>query len=490
MAKVRVPLLMFALALLYYGWMCAKEYTWIFVSSDSGDWLAASTWWMVPQPMGSPLYIILGHLVSLLPGDLALNMTLLLSVVPAALTVALVYLVVERLTSSKLIATTSSIVLIGAAVFLTQATVLEEYALTSMLTTLSFWLYLKDRRTLASSCLGLAIAVHVIVIGVLIFWLMVEKRRYLVHFLAITTPIVVSFYSLIPILMYLNTPRLLAGSLTYEALKYYLTGTAGAIIGQISIFEFPERFYTAVCILLASFGVALVPLVVSWRRSYLSRPTLILLGTMPFWLLWYYITNLDPMTWTFLALASPSVAILVGIGLSYMEPRLVHVTIVAGCSLLMLGANAIALNANQLTLEQPLAREYKQALEALPDGSIVLVHAGEYSLGLYYTMSTGKDLIPLVHNYIESDPSGDIYGWLERNYGHRVTILPSTLATAAANVRSNRTGVYYAARPDFRNVLDPCLKLENTQWPFLRKVVGLTGQEPDPYLKEVKWITD
>lgn len=222
----------FILALGYYVALSAKQYTWLFISSDSGDWLAASTWWMVPQPYGSPLYILLGRALSQLPFDLPLVMTWTLSALPSAVTVLLVYCIVHRLTTSNLIALASSFVLLGSAVFLTQSTILEEYALTTMLVTAGLWSSFK-RPYVAALFWGLAASVHVFVLGLIILWLLIAWRDYWKPVLLVTAPIVACFYSVILVLMYLDTPRLYAGSLDYYHLRQYLTTTAGAVLGAV-----------------------------------------------------------------------------------------------------------------------------------------------------------------------------------------------------------------------------------------------------------------
>ena len=85
-----IPFIVFAISFIYYSILSSKVYTWLFASGDSGDWLAASNWWIVPQPYGSPLYISLGHFLDLFGGDLVVKMTILLSCLPAAITVMLV----------------------------------------------------------------------------------------------------------------------------------------------------------------------------------------------------------------------------------------------------------------------------------------------------------------------------------------------------------------------------------------------------------------
>lgn len=476
--------LIFAAATIYFGILCSKTYTWVFVSSDSGDWLAASNWWMVPQPYGSPLYILLGHFLNLFPGDLVIKMTVLLSVIPSALTVTLVYLIVRKLTSREGVAVVSSLVLLGSAVFLTQSTVLEEYAIAAMLLVLGFWCYVSGYRYRTAICWGLGTAVHVFVLGAILFWLIVEWKSYVKPLLVVTVPIVAVFYGFILLLMYLDTPRLLAGELSIYSLKQYLTVTAGVILGQLSIFEAPQRLFLTSRLLLMSFGLALVPLVRCIKKP-LTKPVAVMLGII-LWTLWYQITNMDPLAWTFITYASPFIAVLIGIGLSRMS--IVHLRYVAVSALVLVVINGVFLNANVLTNEKPLATTYYEDLWELPNNSIVLCNPGPYSLGLYYAMSEGKDLIPLVYPYIEDWHFFDYALWLHLAHGVETLVIIDETShrwkdTLEIVEDSLDRGIYYADSPWQLSDVRRALQLEDTQWPQIKKVVGLTGLAPEPYLK-------
>jgi len=488
MAKlIRLPIAfwIFLLSAIYYGVLSAKTYTWVFISSDSGDWLAASNMWFVPQPYGSPLYILLGQLLNLFPGDLVIKMTILLSVIPSAITLMLVYLIVMKLTNKQSIAATSTVVLLGSTIFLTQSTILEEYALTTMLLTLSFWTYINSRRYLTALCWGLAVAVHVFVLGAIFFWLIVEWRRYVKPLVAVTLPLIVVFYGFILLLMYLETPRLIAGGLNVYSLKQYLTVTAGAILGQLSIFEAPKRLLLTSQLMLMSFGLALLPVANSIKKP-IGKPIAVMLGII-LWTFWYQITNIDVAAWTFITYASPYIAVLVGIGLSRM--KIFHLKVVVTGALILVVVNGIFLNANKLTNEKPLATEYYEALQELPDGSIVLASSGSHSLGLYYAMSEGKDLVPLIYPYLDDWNFFDYGLWLHRTYGIETYVITSpgfhrwkgTLELIEDNL--GVVEVYYASTPWRQSDTRRCLVLEDTEWTQIKRVTGLTGLEPEPFVK-------
>jgi len=389
-------------ALIYYVCLSSKVWSWLFVSGDSGDWLAASTWWMNCQPYGSPLYVLLGHLMNAIPfGELPLKMTLVLSVIPASITVAVVYLIVKRITSNLKIALVSSLILLGAAIPLSQATVLEEYALSSMFITTAFYFYLQDRKKLTILMLALGSAIHIIVICITGLWLIVTfitERKGVLSWLKYSWIFIVCGilpYSLVLILMYADTPRFLSGHLSWAAINNYLSSTD--TIGTLSIWEAPKRLLQFIGIVCVSLGLALLPLWIGLKNVWKeSKKYTVVLATIIF-SVWIYITDNDPSTWTFMNFSFPLIVVIIALGLSKLQPLHSKIVGFGACGLIIL--NGFFLNANTLTNEYPLATEYEQALKDLPDGSFVICFSGgNYTLANYYVLAQGKQVVPLFYS--------------------------------------------------------------------------------------------
>jgi hypothetical protein len=239
----------------YYLVLLAKQWTWTFAGIDSGDWLTASIWWFVPQPYGSPIYISLGHLLNALPGDLVLKLGIFLSVVPASITVAFVYLITKELTGKEKIAVVCSTVMLGCGIFLSQATIIEEYAFTVMFITIAYWFYIKSNKLGTVVFLGLAGAVHIIAIALAVLWFAThykEIKKWLkyipVYFVLGILP-----YSLILFMMEVDTPRILAGHLSLANINAYM-GSTGGTVGALSIVEVPKRLLDFVSIVFLGLG--------------------------------------------------------------------------------------------------------------------------------------------------------------------------------------------------------------------------------------------
>jgi len=195
-------------------------------------------------------------------------MTILLSCLPAAVTVALVYLIVKHLTSKTTIALIGSAIVLGAGIFLTQATILEEYSIAVMFTVLAYLFYLKDKKKLTALSMGLGSAIHILVIPIALLWLVLEKKNWRAWAKTLPIYIVTGIlpYALIIYLMTTDAPRLLAGGLSLEAINSYLGSTS--VFGSLSIFGLPERLLGLTSLIIMSFGLAVIPLWVALKRPW------------------------------------------------------------------------------------------------------------------------------------------------------------------------------------------------------------------------------
>jgi len=463
------------LAFGYYTLLSAKQWTWIAVSSDSGDWLMCSNWWVVPQPVGSPLYISLAHLIGFFTDGNAtvLAITILLSCLPSAITIMLVYLIVLKLTDKLWCAVASSSVLLGAGMFLMQSTILEEYASAVCFVTLAFYFYVNGKRKLTALALGLGTAIHALVVPIALMWFVFAFRegRWRLWSKPLLTYIIAGLlpYSLILILMYLDTPRLLAGGLTLQSMNEYFLGTGRAIIGTLSIFEVPNRLLAVAEILLMSLGLAWIALWYGFKKPY-NTAKLMLVSTIVF-MLWMHVTNMDPFTWTFLCFALPSATIICGLGLSQL--RLKHTYVVSAGALVLVLINSVFLNANVLAQERPYATVYQQELMSLSDGSAIVMTAGAWSLGLFYVMSEHpeKNLIPIVFPYGALDDFPDYEVYMKEKFG----LEGSNTLELTQDALDKGIDVYYAGRSSKQWRIQETFLFGESNMTTLRPITGLSG---------------
>lgn len=474
MKKWIIPLSICAVAAGYYYALCAKEYTWVFLSSDSGDWLASSIWWIVPQPMGSPLYLLLGHALNALPGDLVLKMTVGLSVIPAAIAVTFVYLTVNHITGKWWPSVVAAAILLGASIFTTQATVLEEYALATMFLTIAIYFYSKDKLKTAAAFLGLSVAVHAVVLPIVFLWACVEWRRWreLIKpaLIFLTTGVLPYIY--VPILMSLDTPHLFAGNLTWEYVYMYFMGTPNSIVGNLAIEDAPERLYRVFLFLISSLGLSMLPLYVYLRQKK-DKLAWVLIATSAF-VFWYFATNFDPSTWTFWTFGLPAVAIMCGVALSRMKP--VHTGVILAASIALMAFNAVYVNASTLTGQNPDAMEYKAELMALPDGSAVVARQGAFSMCIFWVMAEDKDLVPIVCDLALSglQPYVD---YLEDEHG----ITGDNFKEMARDALEDGRTVYWAGLKNGKMEQEKCFVTHGDG--FVKTIESVTSYWPERYLE-------
>jgi len=391
----------------YYYLLCAKSYTWMFASFDSGDWLASSQIWMTPQPYGSPLYVLLGHLINELPVNLIQGMTIGLSVIPASITIGLVFLIIIKMGYEKKIAVLGSLVLLACGIFLSQATVLEEYAIAVMFVTLAFYCYVSGYKKLTLFCLALGTAIHIIVAALTFLWLIVHLREWRVWVkpVMLYVVVVIAFYTFIAWTMWADTPKIIAGEWSLASINSYLGSTS--TIGKISLQETPERLLEAVSIILLGFGVCLIPLVWGLRKPWENVHKVMFLSIL--FCTWLYVTNTDFTTWTFMNFAIPIACVAIAIGLSKMP--LWSRKVALGWIACMLVINAIFLNADVLTKQYDEPQRFYEATMNIPRGSAVLCNrGGAHGMVAMYAMASGLDVTPL---FLQEEEAWDNRGYTD-----------------------------------------------------------------------------
>lgn len=417
------------------------------MSIDAGDWLSLLHWWYVPHRFGKPLIVLLCRTVGQLPGDDVFKLTLIMAVIPAAITVMFTYWIALRLTNRISLAIVAALVLIGAVVFTTQAGVVEQYALTAMFTVMAFWFYLKGSKVGTLACLGLVTATHIIGVLFLLVWLFVhwrERKEWLkASWVYVVTGILP--YGLIFLLMANpDVPRLHAGGLSWQSLlEYFLSGDSASAV--LSLYEAPQRLLQMAQVALATLGVAIAPFVIGIKN--MGQREKIVVGVIGC-TAWFWGTALYPSVWKYACFFLPLMAAYVAVGLSRL-PRW-HTALVVVGAVVLIGVNGIYFNADKLAQEDPRASEYYQAVWELPDGAaVVKTRGGAYAFTLHYVLSQGKDIVPLPQfNPFDTRTNErravdqrhqDSLEWLERTYG----VPPGDVFDLIAYAEDQGWEVYY-----------------------------------------------
>jgi hypothetical protein len=415
-----IPYLLFLFSAVYYYILSAKEWTWLFVSNDSGDWLASANLWFVPQPFGSPVYIFLTKIAGLLPFDLIFSMTFLLSVIPSAVTIAMIYLICKKATGKIKFGLIGSSIALVNGVLLSQSIIIEEYALAVMLVTIGFWAYISNKKKITVVSLGLATGVHVIPAILTLMLLFVEKeniKEWLKYWwLFILFGVLPYIY--IPIIMLLpDTPRWMIGELSLQAFNEWL-GAAGSVFGSLSIADTPTRIQQFVVIILASFGLSLIGLWTGFKKPWGKEVKFSIIAIAI--CSWVYATNLDFTTWTFLSYTVPFVCYVSVIGLQKISIKYTKAVLVWLVLLFM--ANSLFLNADILSKKDNQAMTFWKELQELPKGSAVVVPRGcATGFGMFYLYTQGRSDLVIIFQHHDIDPVEqnfkDYLIWFEKEYG-------------------------------------------------------------------------
>lgn len=463
-----LPLGLFGLSGFYYWLLSSKIFTWIYVSGDAGDWLQQMHWWTVPHVMGKPLYIWMVRALSYLPFSDVSLLTVGLSVIPGAITVAIAYLIGLELTKNKKLAILSSLIVLASGTFLSQATVIEQYAFTAMLISIAYLFYIKNKWVLATIFLGLGAATHVFVIVIAAIWFVIEYKQWrrLVKLLPLFIVFGLLPYTFILYLMSTSSPNLIAGNLSWGAISSYVLGNTTSSL-SMALAAFPQRLQEATGILLLTFGIAWYPLVQGLRKPWntYKKTALMLIA----FALWFYLTNRFPSTWKYVAMAVPVMAGFAVYGLTKLKPW--HTKLILASVLILILLNGVFLNSNTLAKEEPLATEFCDALWELEDGSAIITpRGGAYGFVLFYVLSQGKDLAPiaLYGNFDEEDISyNDYKDWLKANYD-----VKGDNCLEMAEYKMNQGVEVYFISP-MTNFWDTFYDIENTGTFGLSRVINV-----------------
>jgi hypothetical protein len=112
-------------------------------AGDSGDLVTAAATFGVPHPPGYPLYTFAGWLLSHIPFSTVVWRVGLLSSIPHAIVLCLVYAIVYEYTKKKIAALFSCFVLLGNYVFFLYSVTPEVFALLDLFVILIIWFFLR-----------------------------------------------------------------------------------------------------------------------------------------------------------------------------------------------------------------------------------------------------------------------------------------------------------------------------------------------------------
>jgi hypothetical protein len=288
-------------------------------------------------------------LLRLLPVNAYLSLSLV-SIVSSSITAALLY----KTTKSYL----APLLWLGSTLVISQSVILESYALITLLILVTYQLYIANHRKLAYLVIGLGIMIHHLVGLFLILFFVndyLQKRS--------LKPILFALFGL-PLLLYIplvnNPPFIWIDHDNY--LQYWFS--QGGLVGGISIIpadDIIRRLKEFSTIIVASFGILTPFLILSIHQEF-KRKNWILPTAFLFYIV-YYITDLDPQTYTYML---PSITL--GILLLHKIRIPVNIHKLTTISLIVI----IPLNLLLLFhIDKLAAKDFYDQLDRLPSNSAV-----------------------------------------------------------------------------------------------------------------------
>ncbi len=378
--------------------------TWINTDSDGIHDLYAAENLFLAHKTSMPLYLLVGHLFVQLPFGTEFWRLALFSVLATMGTCAFIYLIIRHHLKDnpkvRIYAILGVLIFGGSALVISQSTIVETYALVTMLMTGAYYFCVKERWNMCSLMLGLGLATHLLAgIAILVMFIFKEELRYWQCYLIVLGCLLFYFYLSLSAMIHPEQPDMW-GNMTSGDMFRDISGTFNFLFGSLAIYDFPKRLLDASGLLLVSLGLAGVAIIHYFKKAKK------LLRNMLFWLfilpIVMYLIGLPPQTYVY---CMPSIAIgavIACIALAKMSKKLLWATL--GVAVVLLGFNANYFDIGR-TLDSELSatKYYTEELGKVPDGQILMPYYGWEWAAIYpYNKDNDRDIVPVCMDVLTS----------------------------------------------------------------------------------------
>ncbi len=382
---------------------CLPALSWMMVNSDVGANILASKFLYPEHGTGEPLSSLLGRLFLFIPfGSDSWRMAVMavLSTIGGML---FVYLTVKELLKDnqrrRTYATVGALIFGSAMLVVSQAIIVQLYALITMLCLGSFYFVVKKRWLLSAVMIGAGLAVHHLI---LIPWIVLlishkEMRRWKTILVSLSFLV---FYLYMPVATRLAGVDYWANSSISDFFRTNL-GTANLLIGGLAVWDFPARLFSTMGMLVVSFGLATIPLIWWLWKTKKWKSELLWLFALP---IVYYVVHLAPDTMKYAEQSIGFGAIIAALGLSKLNIKWVYA--VAGVAITLLAFNVNYFDVGR-TLDPNLSAQkfYDEELPKIPDGQIYLTNTGwAWQMSLLYNKNENRHIIPVCIGTLTGEP--------------------------------------------------------------------------------------
>jgi hypothetical protein len=306
--KYWVAILVLILSCTYFVSMSAPDITWTNVDCDSMHYLSGAENIVVTPSQGAPLYNMFNALIVRLPFDNFQSLTFFTAIF-SGITSMLVYLMARRYTKRWWVALLAPLCFCASAVVLSQATVLKQYSLITMLSVLSVYLHFIGKDKAKYIVLMCGVGVHHLIILPLFLIFIHDLAKHKKAKTRIVTkkmllPILgLLFYIWIPLV---NKPpyTMVLGDGFGDYVSYFFRSRN--LIGGLAIFteNGVQRIQDGIAILGYSFGACSLLILYAIRhiKKHKDHEGFILafLVIIP---IIHYLINIDPSVYTYTMMA-------------------------------------------------------------------------------------------------------------------------------------------------------------------------------------------
>ncbi|KKM96877.1 hypothetical protein LCGC14_1173760 [marine sediment metagenome] len=388
----------------------APALTWINTDSDGAHYVLAAKYMLPAHNTSAPLFLLLGRLFLFLPFGAEAWRLGLISVLATTGCTILIYMVVRHYLADnsrgRLYAIIAGLIYGGSALVISQSTIIESYALATMLSVGAYYCALRKKWILASVMIGLIWAVHTIFAWTTWLVLFVTYKELRNVVLVMITLAFLVFYAYIPITTAINGDLGMWNNTTFGGFFGGQWGVLMMLTGGISIWDIPKRIIDTIGILGVSFGLGFIVFVIGLWRIRKTNRALVFLIFIP---IVYFVTNLAAQTYVYLMPAIAFGTILIGVTLSRLHISLSYVTLVVAVGLLIFNANYFDIGR---TLDPNLSAQkfYDEELPKIKDGDIFMAGGWTWAITYLYNKEEGRDIVPVS---IDILPSNEYLGMLE-----------------------------------------------------------------------------
>lgn len=384
------------------------QMTWVNTDSDGPHYILSAKYLQVAHNMSQPLFLLIGKLFLYLPlGTEAWRMGLISVLATTGCTV-LIYMVARHHLAgnakARWYAIIASLTYGGSALAVSQSTIIETYALATMLSVWAYYMSLKKRWLFTSIILGIGLAVHPGLTAFCWIVLFVANKAMRSWKWVLITGSFLLFYLYIPLVGMLGESLSMWGNETASGFAGNNIGMMLFIAGALSLWDLPKRVLDTVGIIGISLGFG--SMIVAWYYIKLRkiRNALLWLILLP---AIYVAGNLAPQVYVYLLPSVAYGAIVVGIGLSKLHINWAYATAIVAVGLLVFNANYFDIGR---TLDPNLSAQkfYDEELPKIKDGEIYLGGGWTWAIVYLYNKEEGRNIIPICIDILPSEEYLDI----------------------------------------------------------------------------------